>query len=466
MAHSQLLALEMPKDSIPNELSSKLTQKDCHYFTPYIKTAELLFGLNFLSFQAVPQHFSPSQISALAMKQKLAFTNLSFEDDLGHSPSLPSQINTTTIDLSGITCQECIQSIEDKISKLSGIVNVKGCLEQSQVAVKYLELEISYQQICQEIKKLGFDANVVEAAQSSGQWSSEAVIKMKIEGMTCQSCVRAIEENIGKLHGVKKIKVTLNNQEAIIVYHPLIIKPEELKNSIDSLGYECTVKHKHNPLELGFINVERLQPINIKMSSEHNGDRNTGDNMGSSTCVAVVEIEGTYNQSCVNDMEVLISEMTGVQGTRVSQEEKKIIVWFDPKLITPSSLQQSIRAITPGNVNLVFSCGMEGQNGLIISNAASSIPSFSHLSQEQEANGCNTALLRIDGMTCNSCVNSIKGSISQKKGVTNISVSLTEGTAVVSYNSVITNSEEIRAAVEDMGFDAFVLTGIVRCSLF
>uniref|UniRef100_A0A670Y9I5 Copper-transporting ATPase 2 n=1 Tax=Pseudonaja textilis TaxID=8673 RepID=A0A670Y9I5_PSETE len=417
-----------------------------------------MFGLNFLLFQAVPQHLSSSHISALAMKQKLAFTNLSFEGDSGHSPSLHSQLNTTTIDLSGINCQEYIQSIEDNISKLSGIVNVKESLEQSQITEKYSGLEISSQQICQEIKKLGFDTNVVEATQTSGQWSSEAVIKVKIEGMTCQSCVNAIEENIGKLHGVKKIKVALNNQEAIVVYYPLIIKPEELKNSIDSLGYECTIKDKQAPLELGFIDVERLQQINVKTSSEQNGDRNTGDSIGSSICVAVLEIEGMHDRSCVNNMEGLISEMTGVQGTRVSPDEKKITVWFDQRLITPASFQQAIQAITSGNFNLVFSCGVEGQNGQIISTAASSIPSFSHLSQVQGANGCSTALLRIDGMTCNSCVNSIKGSISQKKGVMHISVSLTEGTAVVSYNSIMTNSEEIRAAIEDMGFDAFVLT--------
>ncbi|XP_026524188.1 copper-transporting ATPase 2 [Notechis scutatus] len=411
--------------------------------------------------QAVPEHLLSSHISALAMKQKLAFTNLSFEGDSGHSPSLHSQLNTTTIDLSGITCQEYIQSIEDNISKLSGIVNVKESLEQSQITEKYSGLEISSQQICQEIKKLGFDTNVVEATQTSGQWSSEAVIKVKIEGMTCQSCVHAIEENIGKLHGVKKIKVALNNQEAIVVYYPLIIKPEELKNSIDGLGYECIIKDKQAPLELGFIDVERLQQINVKMSSEQNGDRNTGDSIGSSICVAVLEIEGMHDRSRVNNMEGLISEMTGVQGTRVSLDEKKITVWFDQRLITPPSFQQAIQAITSGNFNLVFSCGVEGQNGQIISTAASSVPSFSHLSQVQGANGCNTALLRIDGMTCNSCVNSIKGSISQKKGVMRISVSLTEGTAVVSYNSIMTNSEEIRAAIEDMGFDAFVLTDTV-----
>ncbi|XP_070594515.1 copper-transporting ATPase 2 isoform X2 [Erythrolamprus reginae] len=390
------------------------------------------------------------------MKQKLAFTNLSFEGDLGHSPPLHSQINTTTIDLSGITGQECIQSIEDKISKLSGIVNVKGSLEQSQVTVNFLELEISSQQICQEIKKLGFDTNVVEASQASGQWSSEAVIKVKIEGMTCQSCAHTIEENIGKLHGVKKIKVALNNQEAIIIYYPLIIKPDELKNSVDSLGYECTIKHKQAPLELGFIDVERLQQINVKMSS----DGNIGENVGSSTCMAVLDIEGMDDRSFANNMEDLISEMIGVQGTRMFLEEKKITVWFDQNLITPSSLQQAIQAIIPGNFNLVFSCGKEGQNGLVVSNASSSaVPSLNHLSKVQGANGCSTVLLRIDGMTCNSCVNSIQGSISQKEGVMHISVSLTEGTAVVSYNSIMTNSEQIRAAIEDMGFDAFVLTG-------
>ncbi|XP_025026047.1 copper-transporting ATPase 2 isoform X1 [Python bivittatus] len=408
--------------------------------------------------QAVSQHLSPTCISALAMKQKFVFTNLSFEEDSDHSPPLYSPINTVTIDLLGITCQDCIQSIEDKISKVSGIMDIKGSLEQSHVIVKYLGLEISSQQICQEIKKLGFEANVIEAAQSSSQWSSEAVIKVKIEGMTCQSCVHTIEEKIGKLHGVKKIKVALNNQEAIIAYYPLIIKPEELKNSIDSLGYECTIKYKQIPLALGFIDAERLQQINVKMSNEHDGDRNTVAKNGSSTCVAVLEVEGMHDKSCVNNIESLISKVAGVQDTRVSLEQKKITVWFDQKLITPSTLQQAIQAIPPGNFNLVFSCGLEGQNGLLMSNAASSLPTFSsHLPQVQEVNVSSTAILKIDGMTCNSCVNSIKGSISQRKGVMHISVSLTEGTAVVSYNSIITNSEELRAAVEDMGFDAFVL---------
>uniref|UniRef100_A0A670YBH8 Copper-transporting ATPase 2 n=1 Tax=Pseudonaja textilis TaxID=8673 RepID=A0A670YBH8_PSETE len=409
-----------------------------------------MFGLNFLLFQAVPQHLSSSHISALAMKQKLAFTNLSFEGDSGHSPSLHSQLNTTTIDLSGINCQEYIQSIEDNISKLSGIVNVKESLEQSQITEKYSGLEISSQQICQEIKKLGFDTNVVEATQTSGQWSSEAVIKVKIEGMTCQSCVNAIEENIGKLHGVKKIKVALNNQEAIVVYYPLIIKPEELKNSIDSLGYECTIKDKQAPLELGFIDVERLQQINVKTSSEQNGDRNTGDSIGSSICVAVLEIEGMHDRSCVNNMEGLISEMTGVQGTRVSPDEKKITVWFDQRLITPASFQQAIQAITSGNFNLVFSCGVEGQNGQIISTAASSIPSFSHLSQVQGANGCSTALLRIDGMTCNSCVNSIKGIVS-------VLVALMAGKVEVIYKPDKIQPLEIIQLIEELGFEASVL---------
>ena len=54
------------------------------------------------------------------------------------------------------------------------------------------------------VDDLGFTADVVTAA--SGK---EVVSKcgVEIEGMTCQSCVKNIEGTIGKLSGVKDIKV-------------------------------------------------------------------------------------------------------------------------------------------------------------------------------------------------------------------------------------------------------------------
>ncbi|XP_061478343.1 copper-transporting ATPase 2 isoform X2 [Rhineura floridana] len=399
--------------------------------------------------QTISGHTSPTYISA--MKQKFAFDNISFEEDLEHLPSPHSQVNTATVNILGMTCQACVQSIENRISKVKGIVNIKVSLAQSNALVKYLRLETSLHQICQEIKDMGFDAG---ATQSSGQWANEALVKIKIEGMTCQSCVSTIEEKIGKLHGVKKIKVALSSQEAIIAYHPFIIKPEELKSNIDGLGYESTIKHKQAPLKLGLIDAEFLQQINARASA----DRERIENR---TSASVVElgVEGMHCESCVHTIESSVSDLPGVQCIKVSLEQKKALVWFDHNLITPSSLQQAIQALPSGIFKVSFSNGAESHNGLLASDTASSLLCFSSSpSQVELPSESSTTVIRIHGMTCNSCAKSIESSVSRRKGVVCISVSLTEGTAIVYYSSILTNSEELRAAIEDMGFDASVLT--------
>uniref|UniRef100_A0A670I1R5 Copper-transporting ATPase 2 n=1 Tax=Podarcis muralis TaxID=64176 RepID=A0A670I1R5_PODMU len=406
-------------------------------------------------FQVVPGHTSPARISASAMKQKFAFDNTSFVEDLDDLPPPHSQVNAVTVSILGMTCQACVHSIEGRISKVKGIVNIKVSLKESNAVVKYLELEISPHQICQEIKEMGFDASVADTTQSSGQQTDEDLVKIKIEGMTCQSCVSTIEEKIGKLHGVKKIRVTLSSQEAIIAYHPFIIKPDELKNSIDSLGYESTIKHKQAPLKLGLIDAERLQQINIRMPA----DRETIENNGTSASVVELSVEGMHCKSCINIIESSVSDLPGVQRIKVSLEQKNALVWFDQNLITPSSLQQAIEALPPGNFKVSFSSEVEDHNGPLNLSTPSSLPCASsnppHVVLQSES--CTT-VIRIDGMTCNSCVKSIESAISQRKGVGHISVSLAEGTAIIHYSLMITNSEELRSAIEDMGFDASVLT--------
>uniref|UniRef100_A0A8D0DLP6 Copper-transporting ATPase 2 n=1 Tax=Salvator merianae TaxID=96440 RepID=A0A8D0DLP6_SALMN len=379
------------------------------------------------------------------MKHKLAFDNAGFEEDPEHSAPLDSQVNTVVISIAGITCQACVQSIEGRISKTKGIVSVKVSLPQSNAVIKYFGLEISPIQICQEIADMGFDAHIVDATQSPGQWHDEVLLKIKIEGMSCQSCASTIEEKIGKLHGVKKIKVNLSNQEACVTYHPFIIKPEELKSNIDGLGYDSTIKYKQTPLTLGLIDAERLQQLSTRMAHSINGTR---ESVESST---VLGVEGMLCKSCVNIIENSVSDLPGVRRIKVSLEQKNAVVWFDQNLTTPSVLQQAIQAIPPGNFQVSLASGSEGSDGLLTPIKAPS----AHADLQNES---STTVIRVDGMTCNSCVKSIEDSVSQRKGVANVSVSLTEETAVISYYSGITTSEELRAAIEDMGFDAFVLT--------
>ncbi|XP_063189725.1 copper-transporting ATPase 2 [Chroicocephalus ridibundus] len=393
------------------------------------------------------------------MKHNFAFDNMGYEESFETVPSASSQEHTVTLNIVGMTCQSCVQSIQGQISKVKGIVNIKVSLEQSNAVIKYLQSEISPVQICQEIQDMGFDTNIAEerltTATVNSSCSREAVVKLRVEGMTCQSCVTHIEGKIRKLHGVARIKVSLGNQEAIIAYYPYIIQPDDLKSHISNLGYECTIKSKSAPLKLGVLDLERLQNANPKetpASLEGDGVNSLVVEM-SSTATVAVQIEGMHCKSCVRNIEGNISDLPGIQSIKVSLEHKRAVVQYSPNLITLSALQQAIESLPPGNFKVCLLSGSEANKGASPSRAL-----LCDLFREPLQDMTCMAVVRIDGMTCNSCVQSIEGTISQRKGVQHIAVSLAGRTGTIHYDPAVTDGEELKAAIEDMGFDASVLT--------
>ncbi|TIA87347.1 hypothetical protein E3P99_03222 [Wallemia hederae] len=63
---------------------------------------------------------------------------------------------------------------------------------------------------------------------------------LKVEGMTCSSCVQSIESYIGKLHGVESIQVALLSEKATIRYSTEHWDPQKLANEIDEMGFEAS----------------------------------------------------------------------------------------------------------------------------------------------------------------------------------------------------------------------------------
>ncbi|NXU52941.1 ATP7B ATPase, partial [Turnix velox] len=400
------------------------------------------------------------------MKHHYAFDNMGYEDSFEAIPSSSFQEQTVTVNIVGMTCQSCVQSIEGRISKVKGIVSIKVSLEQNNAVIKYLQSEIIPEQICQEIQDMGFDTNTAEERLTRATVNlsrlREAVVKLRVEGMMCQSCVTNIEGKIRKLHGVARIKVSLGNQEAIIAYYPYVIQPEDLKNHISNLGYECTIKSKTAPLKLGSVDLKRLQNVNPKETPANlkSDGMNPPVTEMSSMATVTVQIEGMHCKSCVRNIEENISDLPGIQSIKVSLEHKRGVVQYSPNLITLSTLQQAIESITPGNFKVCLLNGSEGAN----KGASPSPALLCDVFREPLQDLTCMVVVRIDGMTCNSCVQSIEGTISQRKGVQHIAVSLADRTGTVHYDPAVTNGEELRAAIEDMGFDASVLTGNICCA--
>uniref|UniRef100_A0A8D0YNL1 P-type Cu(+) transporter n=1 Tax=Sus scrofa TaxID=9823 RepID=A0A8D0YNL1_PIG len=402
----------------------------------------------------------PTHAREPKMKQSFAFDNSGYEEGL--DGVCPSQTASGTIRVGGMTCQSCVKSIEGRVSSLKGILSVTVSLEQGSAAVRYVPSVLSLPQVCRQIEDMGFEASVEEGKAAS--WPSrvspapEAVVKLRVEGMTCQSCVSSIEGRLRKLQGVVRVRVSLGNQEAVITYQPYLIQPQDLREHVNDMGFDAVIKNKVAPVSLGPIDVGRLQSTHPKAPpapADQNGS--SAESSGRQGVTLHLRVDGMHCKSCVLNIEENIGQLPGVQSIRVSLEKRTARVQYDPSCVSPGALQAAIEALPPGNFRVSLPDGAAEGTG---TDARSRPHRSPGPPWSPPAPGvCCTAELAIRGMTCASCVQSIEGLVSQKEGVYHISVSLAEGTGTVLYDPLVTQAEELRAAVEDMGFEASVLAG-------
>lgn len=62
-------------------------------------------------------------------------------------------------------------------------------------------------------------------------------------------------------------------------------------------------------------------------------------------------------------------------------------------------------------------------------------------------------VLNVQGMSCMHCVMSIKKGVGELQGIENVDVSLQEGKVAVTFDPNSTNIDEIKEAIEDVGYD-------------
>uniref|UniRef100_A0A671TAT1 Copper-transporting ATPase 2 n=1 Tax=Sinocyclocheilus anshuiensis TaxID=1608454 RepID=A0A671TAT1_9TELE len=239
-------------------------------------------------------------------------------------------------------------------------------------------------------------------------WDSRSEVKIRVQGMTCQSCVRSIEERIGSLEGVVGVQVSLSDKEASLRFNPGTVTPEVLRKHIEDMGFDASL----------MALPSQLQPSVTDWSD------------------VTLGVEGMHCGSCVKNITETLTGVVGVNSVFVSLEKGTVDLRFDPSLLTLETVKGLLEEIPPGN----FRVSIPGWNSRL--NSASIPP--------------QTVTIRIEGMTCSSCVQAIEGMVSQRAGVYAIKVCLQEKKGIVTFDSSVTCPEELRSAIEDMGFEAWL----------
>lgn len=147
-----------------------------------------------------------------------------------------------------------------------------------------------------------------------------ASVRLPINGMTCQSCVRNIEGNIREKLGIIAIKVNLQEKAGYVDYDPQLTDPKQIASEIDDMGFDCEYS-----LDDDDLIAARIAQIN-KPSIE----------------TTRIAIEGMRCQSCVKNIEGNVGSQPGIKQIIVNLEEKIATVQYESEKCTEQAVAEMI----------------------------------------------------------------------------------------------------------------------------
>lgn len=177
-----------------------------------------------------------------------------------------------TLRVNGMTCQNCVRHVSKALEGVAGVSQVDVSLEQAQAVVEFDSSQTSTDQLKEAVQEAGYDTEDDIATPGSsplqlhsngdaGLISTQSTVPdpsvqksdqtsvLPIEGMTCASCVRAVETALSKVEGVQQATVNLASEKATI-NHSANVDVEAFTQAVRDIGYDVpTVDGSLDPME-------------------------------------------------------------------------------------------------------------------------------------------------------------------------------------------------------------------------
>lgn len=131
--------------------------------------------------------------------------------------------------IEGMTCSACSRAVERAVKKLNGATNIEVNLITNKLALDIDESILKSEEIIRTIIKAGYG---VKEEKNINE------IVIPVDGMTCASCIRAVEKGVSKLEGIEEISVNIATNRAYIKYDTDMVRISNIKNAIQDAGYK------------------------------------------------------------------------------------------------------------------------------------------------------------------------------------------------------------------------------------
>lgn len=135
-------------------------------------------------------------------------------------------MTTKTLNIEGMTCASCAQTVEKATRNLNGVQEANVNLATEKLNISYDESLLSVEEIQSTVAQVGYKALTGREHKS-----------FNIEGMTCASCAQTVEKTTGTLNGVISSSVNLATEKMTVDYDPAILTVSDITQAVADSGY-------------------------------------------------------------------------------------------------------------------------------------------------------------------------------------------------------------------------------------
>jgi Cu+-exporting ATPase len=224
---------------------------------------------------------------------------------------------------------------------------------------------------------------------------------VRIDGMTCDNCVQLVRNSLTNVAGVLEAEVSLDDNRARVKYDTNATDLNVLYRAVEDAGYIA------------------FNDTGTKDSTDVFDDTRINEPELSTAEKVTLPIEGmNCCTSCAQTIEKSIIKQKGVNSAVVNFAAEKAYVEYNPALIGILDLEEAVRAVG-------YDVRSDGQK----------------------------VTLKLGGMSCTSCAQTIEKALTKTKGVKSVVVNFAAETAYVEFDTAVTGLEKLKAAVAATGYE-------------
>lgn len=130
---------------------------------------------------------------------------------------------TLTLPVTGMTCANCVATVERNVRKLDGVQQANVNFASEKLNLVYDDALLNPVDVIARVRKAGYDV-------------PEQTVDLAITGMDCVNCAANVERSLKKVDGVLNVNVNFASEHALLTVAPGVTR-ESLVQAVQKAGY-------------------------------------------------------------------------------------------------------------------------------------------------------------------------------------------------------------------------------------